>query len=235
MFLENIKEIMDSSVSTQGDEYIFGRKLQSRYHTFKYVINHLLDLKKDKIKILELGTSRSFVSAGIDGCLSTNEKFWHPNNPELWDHGAGMFTYIIPKVLKDNLCDFELHTIDIDDSAISICKTISKNIENIYIHQISSTDFLSSTDIKFDLIYMDTAETNEFGAKLHLEDANIIIKRNLLTNDGIILIDDVRVPWFVNQNGYDWNLGKGKYSIPYFISNGFTHIKDEYQSILKIV
>ncbi len=52
-------------------------------------------------------------------------------------------------------------------------------------------------------------------AELHLREAKIIVERNIIADDGIILIDDVKsvVP---KQVGEKSDLGKAKYSIPYF-------------------
>lgn len=67
---------------------------------------------------------------------------------------------------------------------------------------------------------------------LQLEKAIVIVKHNLLSAHGIVLIDDVRnqTP---KQFGETSDLGKAKYSIPYFLEHGFEIIADEYQVILK--
>ena len=69
-------------------------------------------------------------------------------------------------------------------------------------------------------------------ALLQLEEAQIIVEHNLMSPTGIILIDDVRnqTP---KQFGETSDLGKAKYSIPYFLEHGFEIIADEYQVILK--
>ena len=85
-----------------------------------------------------------------------------------------------------------------------------------------------------DLLYVDTGDMTpiEPTALLQLEEAIVVIERNLITPNGIILIDDVRnqTP---KQFGETSDLGKAKYSIPYFLEHGFTIIADEYQVILQ--
>ena len=55
---------------------------------------------------------------------------------------------------------------------------------------------------------------------------------DLLFLNGIILIDDLRnhIP---KQYGESSELGKAKYSIPYFLTHGFKIIADEFQVILQ--
>jgi len=67
-------------------------------------------------------------------------------------------------------------------------------------------------------------------AQLQLREAQIIVERDLLDDNGLLLIDNVR-----NQNvtGDEPALGKSKYAIPYLIQHGFEIIADEYQVILR--
>ena len=69
-------------------------------------------------------------------------------------------------------------------------------------------------------------------AQLHLREAKIIVERNLLNNSGLILIDDVMscVP---KEQGEESDLGKAKYSIDYFIKNGYEIMMNEYQYVIK--
>ena len=71
---------------------------------------------------------------------------------------------------------------------------------------------------------------DEFTAELHKREAILIVKHDILKDDGIILIDDVRNPC---NDFSKKNLGKSKYSIPYLLNNGYEIIADEYQVILK--
>jgi len=66
----------------------------------------------------------------------------------------------------------------------------------------------------------------------HKTEAKIIVERNVLSDNGLILIDDVRncTP---KLNGGISDYGKAKYSIPYFVENGYEIVMDEYQVILQ--
>ena len=63
-------------------------------------------------------------------------------------------------------------------------------------------------------MYLDTGDMTpiEETAQLHLREAKIVVNKNVLTDDGIILIDDVRscVP---KEAGETSDYGKAKYSI----------------------
>lgn len=103
-------------------------------------------------------------------------------------------------------------------------------------HVCSSLDFLQTCNFPggIDLLYLDTGDMwpIEPTACLQLEEAKIIVKRNLLSKNGFILIDDVK-----NQTpkkfGETSDLGKSKYSLPYFIENGYEIVMNEYQVILR--
>ncbi len=234
MYLDDYKPYMERALYLHGDEAMFGRPLKHRYYTFEYVLDHLVRRSSKPVSIVELGTSRSFVTGGMDGCMVPDPMYWYPNRPEAWDHGAGIFTYLIPKALQDANVPFEFDTVDICEKAMSICRVMTHDMQDVVrYHTMGSTEFLENMDHPVDLIYMDQAETEELGARLHLEDAKIIVERNLVKIGGLILIDDVHWPAFIHMAGKDWVHGKGRYSIPYFLQNGFTMVMDEYQVILK--
>jgi hypothetical protein len=196
--------------------------LGMRYNTFRYVFENFEN--KGKGIIVELGTTRSYVSGGYEGCMSIDKKYWKPYNPEMWDWGAGCFTRVVMDCLSH--LDLEFYTVDICDRALSISRTITEEYKDIInYHCISSVDFLKSFQKKADIIYMDAGETGEDGALLHLEEAKIIINMNLLNDGGLILIDDVNLP--------DTDESKGKYSIPYLLDNNYDIVMNGYQTILK--
>jgi hypothetical protein len=70
---------------------------------------------------------------------------------------------------------------------------------------------------------MDHMETSEEAAIIHLNDIKLVIERNLMAYDGVILIDDV------GENIYS---GKGKYSIPYLLQNNYKILIHEYQVLM---
>ena len=84
------------------------------------------------------------------------------------------------------------------------------------------------------MLYLDTGDMTpiEPTALLQLDEVKIVVKRNLLSPNGLILIDDVK-----NQTpkkfGDKSGLGKSKYSIPYLLEHWYEIIMDEYQVILR--
>ena len=69
-------------------------------------------------------------------------------------------------------------------------------------------------------------------AQLHLREAKIIVEKDILAQNGIILIDDVKSVVPKKVDGETSDLGKAKYSIPYFLENGYKSVFNEYQTIL---
>jgi hypothetical protein len=68
-------------------------------------------------------------------------------------------------------------------------------------------------------------------ANLQLEECKIIVNRNLLSDNGILLIDDV-MNTTPQKFGETSKLGKSKYSIDYLLNNKYKILVDEYQYIL---
>lgn len=205
----------------------------SRYDTFKYAFDHF-DRFHGKV-VVELGTSRSFTHGGLIGCNRDEVVFWTPNQPENWDWGAGFFTRMAAVSLSK--LQPEIHTIDIIASHIERCKVMTYDYSNlITYHVASSLDYLRECSFPegIDLLYLDTGDMTpiEPTALLQLEEATIIVERNLISPNGLILIDDVR-----NQTpvkfGETSGLGKSKYSLPYLLENGFEVVVDGYQVILQ--
>lgn len=220
-----LEEAIDYYIGVDVQIKYFEKKPKSRYHTFKYCYEYF---ENKNPLIVELGTTRSFVDGRFEGCNLDDIKYWEPNNPEKWDWSAGCFT----KVLSNLFPKSEFHTVDINPSHIERSKIM--NLESINYHISSSEEFLKSFEKKIDLLYLDTGDMTpiEETAQLHLREAKIIVERDLLSEDGIILIDDVKsvIP---KQHGEESDLGKAKYSIQYFLDNGYEIMVSEYQCILK--
>jgi hypothetical protein len=174
--------------------------------------------------IVELGTSRSFVSGNCPGCMSTDIRYWRPDKPSTWDWGAGIFT----KVFSDNLDgkNYKLYTIDPNSDAIQIVTTMCGANKNIEIVQGYSTDFLKNIDFEIDFLYMDHMESGEDACIQHYKDSKYIIENGLMSNNSLILIDDI---------GDNITNTKGKYSIPYLLNNGYKQVIAEYQVLLERV
>ena len=231
--LENYKDYLDKAIKYYFSDEVFikyfNRIPKSRYYTFKYCFEYF---EKNKMKtIVELGTSRSFVDGRFEGCNDDNIKYWEPNTPDKWDWSAGCFTKVSYECLN-HLKKFKLYTVDLMKSHIERCKIMNNN--NIEYCVSSSEDFLNNFNGKIDLLYLDTGDMTpiEFTAQLHLREAQIIIEKDLISKNGLILIDDIRscIPY---EQGENIDLGKGYLSIPYFLNNGFEIVMDEYQTILK--
>jgi hypothetical protein len=105
------------------------------------------------------------------------------------------------------------------------------NIEYIV---MSSEEFLSSGEGKIDFLYMDTGDMTpiESTAQLHLREAKIIVEKDIISDGGILLIDDVRSPLPKMTSNETSDYGKAKYSIPYLQENGFEIVIDEYQVLM---
>jgi hypothetical protein len=71
---------------------------------------------------------------------------------------------------------------------------MNSNINNIDYYVMPSEEFLSTTTNKIDLLYLDTGDMTPIlpTAQLHLREAQIIVERDLVNENGIILIDDIR-------------------------------------------
>ena len=198
----------------------FDRRKNTFEKSYELILKNI-ENKKDTYNVVELGSSRSFVNWGYEGCLSTDPRFWDPNNPEIWDWGAGVFT----KVFAENLSgkNYKLYTIDPNSDANAIVTTMCGAYNDVIIHKTYSSDFLNSFNEKIDFLYMDHMETSEEAAIQHLNDAKLIIEKDLMSKNGVVLIDDI------GENVID---GKGKYSIPFLQNNNYKIIMHEYQVLM---
>jgi len=229
--LNRYKEYLHEGTLAHQDWSKFARIPKSRYTTFKKAFEHF-EKYNGKI-IVELGTTRSFVHGGLPGCNSDNPAYWTPRNPENWDWGAGCFTRMVCECLQH--MNPAIHTVDLAWQHIERCKIITKDFAHLISYHVNSSEqFLRSIPYKIDLLYLDTGDMTpiEPTAQLQLREAQIIIERDLIAPNGIILIDDVKnqTP---KQFGELSDLGKAKYSIPYLLSHGFEMVADEYQVILR--
>lgn len=227
MFLE---ESFKKYYSDEKTIEYFNKIYLSRYETFKVCMNRIFEYNYNNI--VELGTIRSFVDGAYEGCNSDDKKYWEPYNPEKWDWSSGLFTYIFGEYIHNS--NKKLFTIDISNDHINRCKLITNKFKNnIDYINASSEDFLKNFKEKIDFIYIDTGDLNpvELNGKLHLLEVKIIVERDLLNKDGIILIDDVKNLNSKAENiNFEW--GTAQYAIEYLLDNGFRILFDEYQVIL---
>ncbi len=207
-------------------------KPKSRYETFKTAFELIETI--DHPIIVELGTTRSFNHGGLIGCNSDDIRYWMPENPDTWDWGAGFFTRMVATALSHK--EIRIHTVDICSQHIQRCKVMTADFSNIQYHISDSVAFLKKGKFprKIHLLYLDTGDMTpiEPTARLQLEEAKVIVSRNLIADGGFILIDDVKnqTP---KQFGDTSGLGKSKYALPYLLENGFEFLMDEYQVLLQ--
>jgi hypothetical protein len=230
--IDTYKDYLESGTYVGFDWSIYSVKPQSRHYTFKMAFEHFKN--NNGHVVVELGTSRSFVHGGHPGCNQDDVYYWTPDEPKNWDWGAGFFTRMAAECLSH--LNPIIHTVDLIGTHIERCKIITADFRNYVVYHVaSSVDFLKNcAPQSIDLLYVDTGDMTpiEPTALLQLEEAMVIVEGDLLSPHGIILIDDVRnqTP---KQFGELSELGKAKYSIPYFLSHGFEIIADEYQVILQ--
>jgi hypothetical protein len=237
MILDKYKKYMDEIMLNSYDyNKFYGRVPLFRFESFRKSFEIFLE-NNGKI-IVELGTIRSFVHGGLEGCNSDDIKYWTPQNPENWDWGAGLFSLMAAEELYDR--DVSIHTVDICQAHINRSKIISNKFSNkITYHVQDSVQFIESFinryNKKIDLLYIDTGDITpiEPTAQHQLKEAHALIKNDVLSDNGIILIDDVRnAAPIILCNETDLR-GKAKYSLPYLLSNGFEILMDEYQVLLR--
>lgn len=201
--------------------------LQQRTNTFSKTYELILEniIPKKKYVIVELGTSRSFKSWGI----SSDLKDWFPDDPKRWAWSDGCFT----RLFLDNLEDYDIvmYTIDPCPNAVSVVKTMTQNNKNIVIIKTTSTEFLKNFSDKIDFLYMDHLESGEKACNVHLEDARLLIEKDLMNDNALILIDDT--PKLDMESTKSRYFSKGQYSIPYLLDNGYETVIHEYQMLLK--
>jgi hypothetical protein len=186
--------------------------------------------KPDSI-LIELGTCHSFVNGGLEGCDSSDTKYWHPDQPEMWDWGAGAFSLMATRALPQAT----IWTVDLSLEALARCQVMTKPYANQFRYiQDDAIHFLQEFPQKADLIYLDTGYVwpPEPTATSQLEQAQVIVERQILRNEGRILLDDTNsmVP---AEFGEPCPLCKSRYSLPYFLANGFEIELQKYQTLLR--
>lgn len=225
--IEQYKSLLDHNTN-DGMGYVDESK--SRYQSFKRCLDYLSTVTNPKV--LELGTSRSFVGGAFVGCNSDDPKYWNPNDFSKWDFGAGVFTIIFGQA------GVNLTTVDLAHDHIKRCKTMTDSLNIKCNHVVSdSIRFLKNTVMKYDLIYLDTGDMFpiEPAEDLQLEEAKIVVERKLLAPGGLLLIDDVLNHTPRSLGKADNKFGKSTKSLPYLLDNGFKLTFEGYQYILQAI
>jgi hypothetical protein len=202
----------------------------SRFASFAFAFRNFQLTRRRTV--VELGTMRSFVHGGLEGCNEDDSHYWRPDAPERWDWGAGCFTLLAALCLSGA----EIHTVDVAASHIDRCRVMtSEHAQRIRYHVCDSVEFLRSWQPgTLDLVYLDTGDMwpVEPTARHQLEEARVICEERLLSHDGLLLIDDVGNPT-PRRLGDESAYGKAKYALPYLLEHGFEVAFEGYQVALR--
>ncbi len=205
-------------------------ELPSRFESFSVAFEHLRE--HGGRTVVELGTTRSFVHGGLPGCNEDDPALWRPREPDRWDWGAGCFTLLAARCLDGVV----LHTVDTAHSHIARSRVITAPYAaNVRYHVCDSVQFLRSwAPGTLDLVYLDTGDMwpIEPTAELQLAEAQTICEERLLSEHGMLLIDDVGNPT-PRRFGDTSPHGKSKYALPYLLEQGFEVVFDGYQVALR--
>ena len=229
--LGRYKEFLESGTYEDGAWAGQAVLPKSRYETLSQAFGIFFESRGRNV--VELGTTRSFCGGAYEGCNRDEIRFWEPDNPAKWDWGAGSFTRVAAEMLQGS--GVVLHTVDSASSHIARCRVMTKPFKGMIRYHVKLSEaFLSDFRGKIDFLYLDTGDMTpiEPTAELHLNEAKIIVERDLVRRGGLILIDDVQnlTP---AKFGETSKLGKGKYSVPYFLKNGFELVEPGYQYLLR--
>jgi hypothetical protein len=208
----------------------YEQRPRSRYETFRRAFE--LFRTAGGRRIVELGTIRSYTHGALPACNTDDRSAWTPDDPANWDWGAGYFSRLAAECLADLTPD--IVTVDAAMSHLARCRVVTEPFSDLFTYVCQdSRDFLRDASGPVDLLYLDTGDITpiEPTAQLQLEEARLVVERDLVPPGGVVLIDDVQ-----NQtpraHGERSTLGKAKYSLPFLLAHGFTADMREYQYLL---
>jgi hypothetical protein len=207
-----------------------GGNWSNRYNTFLKAFE--MFEKNNGNYIVELGTTRSYVSGHLEGCLKPDDKYWDPLSPEKWDWQAGCFTILAAEYCKNNFQkNINFSTVDFSAEHLRRSKMMTDKIYSKinYIND-KSENFLLNCDEKIDFLYIDTGDPNSYTRDLQLREAKIIVEKSTIRDGGIVLIDDVYRPKKNRSISY---VNKSELSLPYYLLKGFEIVHSEYQTLLR--
>lgn len=200
----------------------------NRYNTFSKSFELLSRLPNPKL-VVELGTTRSYVGGHLPGCMMSDDKYWNPEKIEDWDWSAGCFTIVAAEICS-KMDNVKFVTVDISKEHLRRSKKMTNHLyDKISYVNKTSEEFLSNCEEKIDLLYIDTGNPDEHTRRIQLKEAKIIVENNLISENGIILIDDVYRPNEIKDSEY---VNKAELSLPYYLLNGFELAYSDYQTIL---
>jgi predicted O-methyltransferase YrrM len=164
------------------------------------------------LKIAHFRKSKIFVETG------TTRKI------EIDHHGDGASTVIFADFCNTFCPDGHIWTCDIEEKNIEICKEVTKEYQERIDYVVDdSLNFLSNFDKPIDFLYLDSFDASngldEEASQHNLEEVKIVLEK--LHDNSIILIDDCNVGTSISQIK-----GKGIYSVPFLIDNGWRLLND---------
>ena len=154
----------------------------------------------DSIKIVETGCIR--------------------NPTENYKHGDGWST--LTWLLWANYTNSKIYTIDIDNECLNIAKSVIGNEDKINFINKDSVKFLNELpgNFKIDLLFLDSYDwvgdsNNKMQSEVHQLN-EIVYALPYLHKKSLVLLDDIYDD--------DGRTGKGHFSIPFLLSNGWKKI-----------
>lgn len=138
----------------------------------------------------------------------------HPNAPKSDGHAT----------VHWSRAGFEVHTVDIDEGAVSITRRLVKDNPIARVYLADGLEFLKGFPRSIDLLYLDgpDASFDEFGQQFHLN-----CYRECPVKPPLILIDDC------DELPKRWvGRGKGSLVIPAALGDGYEVLKDNGRQVL---
>lgn len=234
--LNRYKDFMENGTHEGQDYSLLGlsKPPLGRYHTIEYALTNFANYMHRTI--VELGTIRSYVNGNHPDCNTDNKNAWNENVFDNWDWGAGCFSLVAADALQSVAAGFIIHTVDLIPQHMQRCRVMTHRFQRYFRYHVCDTaHYLSGHPGKIDLLYMDTGDMSPFDAMtaLTLNEAKVVVTRNLMSPEGLIVIDDVKNTTALKLGETTSKLGKAKDVLPYLLENGFEVVMDEFQVVLR--
>ena len=201
-------------------------------------------------RLVELGIVRQLVHENTICGHNQDSRLCHPDRPEEWNWTDGCFTKLVAEILQSLNMQYigvdpdpdaheaarnaviETKCIDFESScskpfaleSAEFC-TLIKPTTSMEFRKTRSTDFLKCEREQIALLYMDYGELSEECARLHAQDIQLVLDRDLIAPGGMILIDDHQT-----QAPY---VPLSKYSVPLLVRAGYKVLEEGQQILLE--
>lgn len=164
--------------------------------------------------IEKLAQHKEYLGDHFDGYRFAFERFEEHNGKfvvELasWDWDTNRFGYLAADCLYHT--DPYVYILETHDDAMKKCKSMTKKLGYVIDYHVwQIVDFLKYYPLNhcIDLLHMGTLQrlSHEMAAQVNLDAVKMIVQRNLLSNTGIILIDNIeqceRAVRYLLSHGY---------------------------------